>query len=463
MHTFISALVIVAISVCLASPVSSQVVRPSPLSAALQQQAGAVALELTLESAIARGLTHHLAALVADAGVKAAAGRRLSALSALLPQVNAQGSAVRQKINLAAFGFRAPGFPDVIGPFNVYDGRLHVSQPIVDLAALNRSRGETVALDAARYDERDARRFVALVVTNLYLESLASASRIEAGRAELATATALYTLAEDLRTAGLVPRIDVLRAQVQRETAEQRQIALENALEKSKLALAQAIGLTPLTQPIVLADRLAFVPAATITFEGALGRAQVERADLRAAESRVAEREAKLRAEREWRLPTLHVEANYGSIGATVGLMRPTYSAAAAVSVPLFDGQAGQARVLGADAELQRARAEADDLRGRVAYDVRAALLDLQAAERQVQVASHTVELATEQQTQAEDRFKAGVTTNLELVQAQAALAAANDAYIAGVSAHNFAKVALARAIGIPEQTFPQFIAGATP
>ena len=455
MQRFISALLFAAISAGVASPVSSQVVRPSPLSAALQQQPGAAALELTLESAIARGLTHHVAALVAEADVKAAAGRRLSALSALLPQVNAQGSAVRQKINLAAFGFRAPGFPDVIGPFNVYDGRLHVSQPIVDLAALDRSHGEAVALDAARY--------VALVVTNLYLESLASASRIEAGRAELATATALYTLAEDLRTAGLVPRIDVLRAQVQRETAEQRQIALENALEKSKLALAQAIGLTPLTQPITLADRLAFVPAASISFESALGRAQIERADLRAADARVAAGEARLRAEREWRLPTLHVEANYGTIGATVGATRPTYSAAAAVSVPLFDGQAGQARVLGADAELQRTRAEADDLRGRVAYDVRAALLDLQAAERQVQVASHTVELATEQQTQAEDRFKAGVTTNLELVQAQAALAAANDAYIAGVSAHNFAKVALARAIGIPEQTFPQFIAGATP
>ena len=462
MQTFIPVSLIVAISVGVASPAWSQVVPPAQRPLTLPQQAGA-ALELTLESAITRGLAHHVAALVAEADVKAAEGRRWNALSALLPQVDAQGSALRQKINLAAFGFRAPGFPDVIGPFNVYDGRLHVSQAIVDVAALNRSRGEAVALDAARHGERDARRFVALVVTSLYLESLASASRIEAGRAELATATALQTLAEDLRKAGLAPRIDVLRAQVQLETVEQRQIALENAFEKSKLALAQAIGLMPLTQPIVLADRLAFVPAASISFEAALGRAQVERADLRAAESRIAEREVKLRAEREWRLPTLHVDANYGSIGGTPGLMRPTYSAIAAVSVPLFNGEAGHARVLGADAELQRAQAEADDLRRRVAYEVQAALLDLQATERQVQVASHTVELATEQQTQAEDRFKAGVANNLELVQAQAALAAAHDAYIAGVSAHNLAKVGLARAIGIPEQTFPQFIAGATP
>jgi outer membrane protein TolC len=94
---------------------------------------------------------------------------------------------------------------------------------------------------------------------------------------------------------------------------------------------------------------------------------------------------------------------------------------------------------------------------------VQSALLDLDAAERQVKVAEHTVQLAAERQTQAEDRFKAGVANNVELVQAQTALVEARDAFIVGVAAHNLAKAALARALGVPETAFRPFLAGVTP
>jgi outer membrane protein TolC len=156
------------------------------------------------------------------------------------------------------------------------------------------------------------------------------------------------------------------------------------------------------------------------------------------------------------------VHADYGTIGATIESTVPTFAVSAVGSIALFDTEASRGRVAEAEGELRRARAQANDLRNQVAYEVQGALLDLQAAERQVQVASHTVELATDQQTQAEDRFKAGVANNVELVQAQAALAAARDVYIAGVSAHNMAKAAVARAIGVPEDAFQRFVAGET-
>ena len=104
------------------------------------------ALALTLDDAIARGLKNNLAALRADAAIGAAAGRRWQALSALLPTASVDGSAVRQVINLAAFGFTAPGFPEIIGPFNVFDGRIRLSQSVVDLSALDRSRSEASRL-----------------------------------------------------------------------------------------------------------------------------------------------------------------------------------------------------------------------------------------------------------------------------------------------------------------------------
>lgn len=436
---------------------------PGPPPGPPSSSPGPAPLALTLEDAIARGLAHHVSALVAEADVRAAEGRRWLALSALLPRVDADMSALREKVSLAAFGFHGPGFPDVIGPFNVYDGRLRFSQSLVDVGAWQAAHAEADALSAARQGETDARRLVALVVTSLYLQGVTTASRVESGRAELETARTLFTLATDLKTAGLAARIDVLRAQVQLETTEQRVIALENAERKARVALAQAIGLDPVTAPVALTDGLAFVPLAAPSLDAAVARATADRADLQAADLRVASAETRVRAEKESYLPSLRVRADYGAIGNTVDSVRPTFSMSAAVVVPVFEGGRIRGRVLEADAALQRARALAGDLRSRVTADVQNVLLDLDAAERQVKVAEHTVQLATEQQAQAEDRFKAGVTNNVELVQAQAAVAAARDAYIAGLSAHNLAKAALARALGVPDTEFRRFLAGVTP
>ena len=419
-------------------------------------------LTLTLDEAIQRGLDRNVAALRADAAVGVAAGRRWQALAALLPTATVEASAVRQKINLAAFGFSAPGFPDVIGPFNVFDGRLRVSQTVIDRGALDLARSEAERLTAARHDEEDARRLVALVVTTLYVNAVSSASRVEAGRAEVESARTLAGLADDLMGAGLTPQIDVLRAQVQLETAEQRQIALENALERNKLTLSQAIGVTPATTELQLSDRLDYAPTPAITLTEGLARATRDRADAQAAAARVNAAERELRARREDRLPSVEVHGEYGAIGNTVGQARPTFAAGASVSVPIGDART-HGRIVEAEADLRRARAEADDLARQIEVDVQAALLDLGAAERQVQVATHTVQLAADQQEQAADRFKAGVTNNVEVVQAQAAVAAANDALVAGHSAYQLARAALARALGIPETAFRRFLAGTQP
>ena len=132
------------------------------------------------------------------------------------------------------------------------------------------------------------------------------------------------------------------------------------------------------------------------------------------------------------------------------------------MSVPIFDGQT-HGRIIEAEADVRRAQAEADDLTRQVEVDVQMALLDLNAADRQVQVATHTVQLAMDQQSQAVDRFKAGVTNNLEVIQAQAAVASANDAYVAGLSSYQLARAELARAVGVPEAAFRQFLAGVQP
>ncbi len=112
-----------------------------------------------------------------------------------------------------------------------------------------------------------------------------------------------------------------------------------------------------------------------------------------------------------------------------------------------------------ADAVLKQRQAQLDNLKAGIEQDVQDALLDLKAAAQQVEVATVGLDLAKQTLAQSQDRFAAGVTNNVEVIQAQQSLAAANDQYIASLYGHNIAKVLLARAIGNAEQLAKQYLA----
>jgi outer membrane protein TolC len=130
------------------------------------------------------------------------------------------------------------------------------------------------------------------------------------------------------------------------------------------------------------------------------------------------------------------------------------------VRVPIFDAGRAIARRLDSDADVKRRQAELEDFRGRVEYDVRAALLDLRAAGQQLEAAQANVTLAGQELEQARDRFAAGVAGNLEVAQAQEAVAAASENFIGALYAHNLAKASLARAVGTAEQSVMSFLGG---
>jgi outer membrane protein TolC len=414
-------------------------------------------IPLSVKDAVERALQHNLGLLLQEEAVKSAHGARWRALASLLPDVSGAAASSRQVINLDAYGF--PGEPSIIGPFNVFDARVYVSQPLVDLRALNDARAASASERAEALGVRTARDLVTLVSVNLYLESVAAASRIEAAHAQQDTAEVLFRQASDMKQAGVVAGIDVLRAQVQLQNQRQRTIRAENDFAKSKLQLARAIGL-PSGQPFTLTDRIPYAPLADVTLDSALKTAFESRADYLAARERLAAAEASRRAAAAGRMPTLRLDADYGAIGQTPSDAHATYRVAATVRVPIFDAGRTIAHRLESEAELQRRRAELEDFRGRVEYDVRAALLDLGAAGQQLEAAQSNVTLAGHELEQARDRFAAGVTGNLEVAQAQEAVAAAAESYIAALYAHNLAKASLARAVGTAEQSVMTFLGG---
>jgi outer membrane protein TolC len=256
-----------------------------------------------------------------------------------------------------------------------------------------------------------------------------------------------------------VAGIDVLRAQVQVQTQRQRVIAAENQSQKALLQLARAIGV-PIGQPLTLTDKIPYAPTPPVTLEDALQRAYQTRPDYLAAESRYRAAQAAERAAVTAFLPTFRVDANYGVIGQTPSNALRTYTLAANVHVPLFDAGRTRARRVERSAELRQREAEYNDFHSRVEYEVRAAFLDVRAADEQLAAAKTNMDLASQELTQARDRFAAGVASNLEVTQAQETVASASDTYISALYTHNLAKATLARALGVTESAVMSYLGG---
>jgi outer membrane protein TolC len=116
--------------------------------------------------------------------------------------------------------------------------------------------------------------------------------------------------------------------------------------------------------------------------------------------------------------------------------------------------------VLQAEAALRQNRELLDNLRGQIDQDVRNAFLDMQSAADQVEVARSSVDLANQTLIQARDRFSAGVTDNIEVVQAQQSVASANESLISSLYSYNVSKVELGRAIGNAETGVQEYLKG---
>ena len=130
------------------------------------------------------------------------------------------------------------------------------------------------------------------------------------------------------------------------------------------------------------------------------------------------------------------------------------------LSIPIFQGNSVHADILQADARLEQSRERLDSLRAQIDADVRTALLNIQSSAELVAVARSNIDLAEETLAQSRDRFRAGVTDTVEVVQSQEAVASANEQYISSLYNFNFAKISLARALGMAEAGVKDYFKG---
>lgn len=439
--------------------VSSGIAGSTPVAGATSE-----VLNLSLKDVLDRALKYNLALLESGEDQRLRRAERLITLSELLPELTVRPSVSSQQVNLAAFGFSGfPGVPQIVGPFNVVDARANLSQTVFDLRKRRNLQADRESETVAVFMGTDVRERVAVFVTGLYLQALATGARVESQKAQVETASTVYRQAVDRHEAGTVPRIDVLRAQVQLDEEQGRLIQYEGDLEKRKIDLARAIGL-PAQQKIQFTDSMPAEPLPqSFTLNATLEQAYTQRADYRAAQSAVRSAEFTRSAAAAGRYPTVDLDANYGVIGPSFDRMHGTFGVSAGVNIPIFEGGKTKAEVEAADTVLRRRRAAVEDLRGKIEAEVTAAFSDLRTSARQVEVTTRAADLAREQVNESRDRFAAGVTNNLEVVQAQQALAKANENYIGALYSLNIAKASLVLARGDAEQTIREFLKRTTP
>jgi outer membrane protein TolC len=434
----------------------------SPFSGSVTAKLVPGVMPLSLQEAIDRGLKQNLGLLLSNTNIRSAGGQRWEQLSALLPHVTAAPSVVDSQVSLAELGltsFAGIKLPLSVGPFSYFDARVSVTQSLFDWKSINATRAANQSLKSADYSYKDARDLVVLAVGYVYLQAIADEARIETAEAQVQTAQALYDQATDQVNAGTSPAIDGLRANVELQTRKQQLIQAQNNFAIQKLTVARVIGLAP-GQEFELTDKSPYQPFEEITVDDALRQAYDSRSDYQAAMSDVRAAEFSRKAAVAGYFPSLDFNADYGAGGAHLPTATQVFDVRGTLTIPIFQGGSVHGEILQADARLEQTQERLDNLRAQIDSDVRTALLNLQSSANLVEVARSNIDLAEATLAQSRDRFSAGVTDTVEVVQSQEAVAGAHEQYISSLYSNNLAKISLARALGAAEEGVKAYFKG---
>lgn len=416
---------------------------------------------LTLKDAIDLALKQNVNVQVSATQIDEAEGTRTRRVAALLPHASADSLANFLRNNLSIEGISIPGIPIAVGPFAYYDFRVFASQAVIDRQALHNWKSSTRQEEAAKLSYQDTRDFVVREAAGFYLQSETAEAEVEAAQSRVDTSRVLEKLATDEHDQGLATAIDVVRSQVQLARDQQALLVAENNYQTSLLMLARFLGLSPGT-PLEPAEKLEFrhidAPDINQVLPAALGARDDYRSLLSQQESLVEQE----KASHARYLPTLGVNGNYGAAGRNFGAMPATGGVEAILSVTIFDrDRNGEKQEL--ESRADRLKAQTDDLARGIEQDLRKSILDIHSTEQQVSVTQAGLDLAKRELTLAEDRFRNGVTDNIEVVTAQDAVASAQDDRIAAIAQSADARAALARALGATEKNYQTYLGQVDP
>jgi outer membrane protein len=411
-------------------------------------------LRLTLRDAVNLALKQNPQVILATLNTEQARQERVATRAGLLPQVDGRLQETVNRVNLqAAIGLSFPGFAQHVGPYWVSQAGVQFNAPIFDLTLWRRYQASRLGIEASRAGEMNAREESVLLVVSQYLGSQRNAADVQASQSRVDLAQALYNQAADLQRNGVGTGLDTLRANVTLQNEKQRLIVSQTQLQTSLFGLSRLLNLDP-RQPLELADPVTFFETPQVNADESLEAAWRSRPEMRQLLNEEQRAEIDLRGASEQRLPRLSITGFWAEQGLTPNTAIPVYQYQFGLDVPVFTGGRIQAERARAEIAIRQLKQQEQDLRNRIALEVKTAVAQLASARNEVDVANLGVQLARQQVEQSRDRFQAGVANNVEVVQAQDELARANDNQIAALYRFNQSRADLARSSGQMEALY---------
>ncbi|MEB3236910.1 MAG: TolC family protein [Candidatus Sericytochromatia bacterium] len=445
---------------------------------------------LTLAEAVASARARALSVAVADAKVAQARELITQTYAGLYPQISANASGLMFKqvdsnaIGLGGFGFGgagglggpggaqggvgAGGLGGGLGmgglgglgglggfgavtdaPFMLMTSGLNVSQVLFD--GFQTSAGLRLAEASVAMGEEDRRaqlRKAGYDAANGFLQVLRASSLLEVAVQAQRQAQSHVESAERRFRAGTGTRFEVLQAQSRLATVEGQLRAASGGLELARLALGTALG-EPLgqrpleAQPVL--PQVAFEPGRD------LGPAVELRSEIQTLMAKRRMDEANLTLAETSVYPKVIGSASYTQLGLATGR---SLNVSASLQVPLVDWGRNASKVASGRLDLVQTDLQLTQLRRALSTDITAAWLGRQEARDRVRIAKSGLAVAAEAQRLSDVRFKAGVGTGYEVIDAQTAL---TQARTGSVQAHYDALAAelrLAQSLGLDPVAF---------
>lgn len=417
-------------------------------------------ISLTLGDAARLAARQSAQSIEAELRTREAEARVIQKRADLLPSLSASALESGHTLNSATFGFDFPAAPgekpfldpagQIIGPVRTMDVRGRVTIPAIDFAA--RERVQTARADVLTSQARAkaAGDQAAASAAVAYLRVARADALISARAADSVLADTLLAIARDQLHAGVGVGLDVTRAQSQIAGIHAQLISSRGEAARSRLALVQAIG-APLDASIAIASPLQHMEiAADVPDESAsIALAMSRRADFQAATRELDAGRQGSRAIKSEKMPTLSAFADDGEIGKNGSHFLNTYMWGVEVSLPIFDGFRRQGKLSEQNAVNAGLEIRRTELERQVSVEVRSAIVNLASARDQVVAARERLGLAQLEYSQAQDRFKAGVASNSDVIAASLSLNGARNLEIDALANYQAAKVDLARAEGL--------------
>jgi len=450
------------------------------LTTALAAQQGTTQRALTLEEALTLAVPASPSLELAKAAVVRARGDQYRAKSEWYPQLNGTFSysrLLRSQFEGFSFGGGSDSTEGSGGdssstnalPFgrqNTYSLGLSLSQ---NLFAGGRISGQSQAASAGRrtadFGIRTAEAQLTLDVVQAYYGAMAADYQAMIAESALAQAESTLKQTEQRRAVGSQPEFDVLRARVARDNQRTSAIARRAEREVAYVQLKQLLNL-PVDAPMSLATMavdttFGHTPTLARLIQKPVDTSVENRLAVKQAGEAVVAQEGLLKAARSQYFPQLMVTSQYGNVGYPANLdpFGPTYftnwNVGVGLQFPIFTGGRIKGEKLAAEAGLFEARARQLQAERGARVESRSALASLEAAEAAWGASDGTVREAQRAYEIAELRFREGLSTQTELLDARVALQTAESLRVEAARVLLIARVRVALLDELPLTNAP--------